>query len=52
VSPVSDPVFANNPTAEEQQVFSSNAPTYDSIHQNEVKDNDEDDTPDWFLQSM
>ena len=52
VSPVSHPAFANIPTAEEQEGVFSKSATYDSIHKEEVKDDDEDDTPDWFLQSM
>ena len=52
VNPASDPAFANIPTADEQQGLLSNAATYDSIFLNEVNDDDEDDTPDWFLQSI
>jgi hypothetical protein len=50
VSPASDPVFANIPTAEEQMGFFSTSATYNSMQKEE--DDDEDDTPDWFLQSM
>jgi hypothetical protein len=52
VSPASDPAFANIPTAEEQEGVFSKSATYNSMHKEEVKDDDEDDTPDWFLQSM